>query len=244
MTKINKLFALPVIAAMFAFAGIAEVSAQAAPTLSVTAYTQSVIGVLRGTSNANFATFRLDATNSGEDIEISELPINLVLGNGASAGDLSDCRVYDTRNMSAALNSGTNVDAFASGMNTLTLDSTYVVDSGTVRTLQVQCDVSASAEVGDTYQFNLAVSDLDAVSADSNQTLNFGNTTAGSGSIIPVVTVLPASTTPAPYIPPVVIPTTPGFPSTGMGGEAAMNIALISLSVLALGFVGVRKFAK
>jgi len=241
MANIKRFLALPTAFALLALALVSPVSAQTIPMLSVTAYTQIQTVVPRGADNANFATITLDARNSSEDIEVRSLPIRLVAGAGADVGDLDNCQAYNAADMDSALNTGDNVDDLSAGDNTLTFNNPLTVEEGTITTLWIQCDVAADAALGETFQVNvMPITSIEATSVDSDEDLVFPTSSVvGTGSVIAIGDVGSV------IIPPPVV-VTPTFPNTGNGGDAAGNVAVIALSlaVLALGVVGIKKYAR
>ncbi len=102
--------------------------------------------IVAGGQQVLFANYQFDASQSGEDVRFSSIPLTLTVASGA-ATDISACQLYDgTASSSPALNSGSNVvNPSAAGTNTFTLDSSLTIPKGTVKTVSLKCNVSSGA---------------------------------------------------------------------------------------------------
>ena len=153
-------------------------TASLAISLSSTPSSQAIVA---GGQGVTFANVQLDATQSGEDVRISSLPIILTSG---AVGDLSSCQLY---NGSASVNTGSNVPSSlaASGQpNTFSFDNSLTVLKGTVTTLTLKCNVSSNA--GSTYTWSLgAANTFTSTGLTSGQSVSVstGLTTGGTMSI-------------------------------------------------------------
>jgi hypothetical protein len=110
-----------------------------------------------GATDLTMANVQLDASQSGEDVRISALPIRLTAAGGGVIADLSSCRLF---NGSTQLNSGSNVPSSLSTSGTattFTLDNTLTIPKGTVMTIALKCNVSSSASGN--YVWSVTVSD-------------------------------------------------------------------------------------
>lgn len=99
--------------------------------------------IVAGTDQFHFTNYQLDATNSGEDIKFASIPLEYrVAGSGASATDLTGCKLYD----GATIITDT-VNPSASGSSTVfTFTGTgLTVAKGTVKTLAMKCNISSGA---------------------------------------------------------------------------------------------------
>jgi len=126
-----------------------QMTVQAASlTISMAATPASQTIVAGGTQV--LAGIQLDATQSGEDVQLSSLPVFLTLGAGASASNLSNCQLT---NNGTPLNTN-NIPTIVGGSNnTFSFDSVLDVPKGTLVTLNLQCTV-AGGSTG-TYQFGV-----------------------------------------------------------------------------------------
>ena len=166
-------------------------------------------------SDAIIARLLLDTTNSTEAVRINSLPFNLVVGNGASASTLQNCRVYNESNLSSALNTPSSTTTpFYSGINSVNFNSPLILQPNTMTTLSLRCDVSGTLVSGGTYMINMETANVIATGA-----------TTGLPALVTVRGAV--------VVPPVVI--TPGIPATGASGEATQNVAMIAASLLIAG---------
>ncbi len=118
------------------------------------ASTPSAQSIVAGAQAFTFAKYQLDATQSGEDVRFSSIPLQLT--HSAGATQLTNCKLYDG---STALNTGSNnvnPSGTSPASNTFTLDNSLTVPKGTVKTLDLKCDVSGSAS--GTFAWGIAAS--------------------------------------------------------------------------------------
>ncbi len=98
--------------------------------------------VVKGVQNFVLARYQLDATQSGEDIRLSAMPIKV---NATTPADLTGCALW---NGSTQLNTGSRVinSLPATGaLQTVSFDNSLTVAKGTSVTLALSCNVSSSA---------------------------------------------------------------------------------------------------
>jgi len=116
-----------------------------AASLSVSASTQPASqNIVAGVQGFTFANIQLDASQSGEDIRISSVPV-FYIDTGTSLDEyFSGCQLYDG---STALNTGSRVvNTITTNTNhTFTLDNSFTIPKGTVKTLAVKCNLSTGA---------------------------------------------------------------------------------------------------
>jgi excinuclease ABC subunit A len=106
--------------------------------VSATPAAQSIVA---GAQGFTFSNFQFDASQSGEDVRFSSIPLSL--SASVSASHVNSCQLFDG---SVALNTGSNVvNPSATGNNTFTLDQSLVVTKGTVKTLALKCNVTSAA---------------------------------------------------------------------------------------------------
>jgi len=123
-----------------------------AAALAITvAATPSAQSITAGTGKV-MANYQLDASQSGEDVRFSSIPLVLTLGGSATAGMVSACQLYDG---STALNTGSNIPTVASGSNTFTLDQALTVAKGTVKTLTLKCNLTGTS-ANNTFAWGIA----------------------------------------------------------------------------------------
>ncbi|MBU2263576.1 peptidoglycan-binding protein, partial [Patescibacteria group bacterium] len=100
--------------------------------------------VIAGAKGFEFARYILDASQSGEDVRLSNFKALLALTT-VTASQLSNCNLYDgTTNVT----DGTNV-TLAAGDNTFTFNGGgLTVPKGTQKSISMKCDLSAGATSG------------------------------------------------------------------------------------------------
>lgn len=116
-------------------------TASLAVTASANPAAQTVIA---GTVGYLFTNLQFDASQSGEDVRFSTVPMTLTAGAGTYT-TVSGCQLYDG---STPLNTGSNVvnpTAANAGAETFTLDTAMVVPKGTVKIVAVKCNISSAA---------------------------------------------------------------------------------------------------
>jgi len=117
-----------------------------AANLTVNVSTQPTSqSVVAGAQNLVLANFQLDASQSGEDIRISSLPIDIT-GN---VGDLTGCEIW---NGSTVLNT-TVVNSLTSATpKVISFQNSLTIPKGTIMTLSLTCNVSSGASGSNNYQ--------------------------------------------------------------------------------------------
>ncbi|MDO8523720.1 MAG: hypothetical protein Q7R74_00655 [bacterium] len=134
--------------------------------------------VVAGGTSVLMANFQFDATQSGEDVRFSTVPVQTLVTGGttASYGNpslLTNCQLYDG---AAQLNTGSNVlnpsttATTSADTNTITLDNPVTVTKGTVKTLGMRCNISSTVPAAAEYLW-----DTQAAS-----TFSFTGSTSGS----------------------------------------------------------------
>ena len=215
--KINKLITVPV-AGLLALGAVSMASAQViGPRVALQFATNGLTSPLvTSTSNAVIARLLLDTTASTEAVRISSLPFNLITANGASAGSLQNCRVYNETDLNNSLNTpATATTTLFTGVNNIALNNALVLQSNTMTTLSLRCDINDTLVAGGTYTVNMNTANVVAA--------------GGTTGIPAVVTVRGAVVVP---------PITPGIPATGVKSPIAQSamMLLASLGMATLGF--------
>jgi hypothetical protein len=124
--------------------------------------TPAATNIVAGGQAVTFANYQFDASQSGEDIRFSGFTADSDLSNGGNAGalsNLSSCQIFDGN---TALNGGSNIvnpsetATTTAGVNVaFTFDNQVVIAKGTVKTLALKCNVSASVAANTTFQFGI-----------------------------------------------------------------------------------------
>ncbi len=152
------------------------------------AVSSSPIGqnVVAGTQGYVFTNIQVDASQSGEDIRISSLPVLYTSSGTSPNDDLSSCQLYDG---TTALTTGSRViNSTGSSGSTLTFsfDNPLVVPKGTVKTISVVCNISGSATNGATYQFGINASGYSATGVTSGVSITPSIAAAANGGAMVV----------------------------------------------------------
>jgi hypothetical protein len=173
--------------------------------------------VVAGGANVLFANIQLDASQSGEDVRLSSIPVTIT-GTG-SAANLSNCQVWDG---TTALNTGSrvlnssNITIAGSPAATFSFDNSLTIPKGTIKTLGVTCNVSSGAT--GTYTFASAVSGYSVSGSVSGSIV----TPTYVGNTGPTMTVLAGGT-------PFVVSTDSSSPSYALvaGGTTGVTANVI-----------------
>lgn len=111
-----------------------------------TASTSPNQNVVLGTGSYPFAKYVLDGSESGEDLRVTSMQLDLTTSYPANTADeLTNCQLFDG---STALNTGTNVvnpaNTDAAGADkTFTFDNSLTIPKGTVKSLVLKCNLTA-----------------------------------------------------------------------------------------------------
>jgi hypothetical protein len=116
--------------------------------------------IVAGVNGFNFANFSLDATASGEDIRLNSIQVEYNFGQASSNDDLTNCQLFDG---ATPLNTGSNVvnplnaDTTADD-KTFTFDSSLVIPKGTVKSLALKCNTTATTTTtASTYNWTIEI---------------------------------------------------------------------------------------
>jgi hypothetical protein len=150
-----------------------------AATLAVTAASNPASQtIVAGGQNILFANIQLDASQSGEDVQLSSLPI-VHTGTG-NLGYLNNCQLWDG---TTALNTGSDVVNTVSTTTTVTFtNGALKIAKGTVKTLGLTCNLSSSANPTATFTFGVNSGNAPTVTGvTSGNTVTPSVTTSASG---------------------------------------------------------------
>ncbi len=148
-------------------------AAALAITVATTPAAQSIVA---GSQDHTFARYQLDATQSGEDVRLSALELQYTFSGTAT--HLTNCQLFDG---STALNTGSNTlqPSAASGSDeTFNLDNSLVVTKGTIKTLDLKCDVSSLASGTFNWGLDSSTADVTVTGVTSNASVTESYTTA------------------------------------------------------------------
>lgn len=153
--------------------------------------------VVSGVQKFLFATYQLDASQSGEDLRMISIPLEYNVGAGGSASNLTSCQLYDGVNPDLtprSITTGNNtVNPTAAASSTVvTFDGNgLIIPKGTVKNIDMKCNI-AGGSTG-TYQWGYdSASSPSATGLTSGQSItpsendNFGSkmTALSSGSYV------------------------------------------------------------
>ena len=114
--------------------------------------------VVRGINGFLFSRVQYDATASGEDLRITSQAMAIVVSGSADPDNLNSCTMYDG---ATPLNTGGNVVSPSSnptGTNlavTFTLDNNLFIPKGTVKLVDVKCNIDSNATAGQTWSLGI-----------------------------------------------------------------------------------------
>ena len=134
--------------------------------------------IVAGVQNFVLANYTLDASQSGEDVRLSSLPVYIngnVTTQNSAITDLTGCALF---NGTTQLDTGSRVvnSPKDSALNTFSFDNSLVVPKGTVTTLSLECNIASSPTNGS--YTTLA----DQTLTDYNVTGQVSGNTVGSGT--------------------------------------------------------------
>ena len=110
--------------------------------------------VITGSQGFTYANLLLDASQSGEDVRLSSIPLAMTFATMVVT-EVAGCQLFDG---ATALNTGSNVvnPAGASDADqTFTFDQSFTVPKGTVKTLALKCNLASSVSADDTVSWGI-----------------------------------------------------------------------------------------
>jgi len=147
--------------------------------------------------------------------------------DGGSTADLTDCRVRNTANGNAVLNTNSS-GLVTTGSNVITLNSPFTVSAGSAALLSVTCDISPTAVNGATYLVGVTPTILAATNGSGVSVVPTGAVAGNVTSSGVPVTVFTGATTPS-------------VPNTGAGDPPPALTLVLSGLALALGAFYLRR---
>ncbi|MEI6346247.1 MAG: peptidoglycan-binding protein [bacterium] len=139
----------------------------------------SIQTVVAGSQDVVFANYQFDASQSGEDVRFSSVPLTLTKSSGAYT-DLTNCKLWDG---STSLTTGSNVvnpTVAHAGAETFTLDSTLTIPKGAVKTISLSCNIGSGAS--GVYKWGNTAANISALSVTGVTSSN-SVTVGGSASL-------------------------------------------------------------
>jgi len=131
--------------------------------------------IVSGGTGVLMGQVQLDASQSGEDIRMSSIPLTQT----GVITELTSCQLY---NGSTALNTGSNVPsalAATTESTTFTFDNTLVIPKGTVMTLGIKCNVTGT----NTHVWSVSTAAMTATGVTSGSSVNVTETASSGGTL-------------------------------------------------------------
>lgn len=172
-----------------------------------------------GSTNVALANIILDTTRSSGAVTVSSIPISTTLGGGAMIGNLSNCHIRPAVSTSGSL-SGVFI---LGGNQTFALTPATTLPAGAQTSLALACDVGTNTPVGGTFAMAITPSQIVTTNSATGAVITpTGTVTSGTTIVTAQGTSVGGGTD----------TTTPGIPSTGLGGSAMATLLILALSAL------------
>lgn len=141
-------------AGSFAMNTMTVKAAALAITVSASPAAQTIVA---GVQNLIFANYQLDATQSGEDVKFSSIPLDYRFDG--TPNHLTGCFLYDGATQLNASNVVNPASTLTTADNvTFTLDNPLVIPKGTVKTITLKCNVATAATNAKYFSWGIDVS--------------------------------------------------------------------------------------
>ena len=206
---------------LFAMNTMTVRAAALAVAISTTPAAQNVVA---GAQGVTYANYQLDASQSGEDIRVSNITPQVIYANTPTTPEISSCQLWDG---ATAITTGSNVynpsgsaTTSSTMTRTFTFDNSIVVTKGTTKTLAMKCNLSGSAQTGGQYRWGIAAVGTANVSA-TGVTSSGTVTATGPANSGQIMTVSAAGTLVA-----ATDPSSPGY-SIVWGGQTGVTAGVI-----------------
>lgn len=146
--------------------------------------------VVKGVNGYHFATYIFDAVASGEDVRVTSIQLRDTASANGVFDELNSCILYDG---ATQLNSGSDVvnpDDPSTGTTddtTFTLTTNLVVPKGTIKKVDLKCNISSSATANSTHSWgtNAGASNIGSSGAKTGVSITESITT-GTGSLMTI----------------------------------------------------------
>ena len=111
--------------------------------------------VTSGTSGYTFANFVLDATQSGEDVKVTQLKLTHTTSAADIHSYITGISLYDGSTLLNTPASGESSTTSSRATSTITLTDPLIITKSTAKTITIKGDISGSAANNSTHQFGL-----------------------------------------------------------------------------------------
>lgn len=143
--------------------------------------------VIAGTTAFNFANFILDASASGEDVNVTQLLVRFGTSANSIQANITNLTLFDGATALNTPKTESNTAATAA-TSTITLLSPLKVAKGTTKTLALKGDISGSATLNQTYKFGLVSSSAATVTGAQTGTSITPSVTNSDGQLMTIAT--------------------------------------------------------
>ena len=150
--------------------------------------TPSAQNITAGTQDFTFANLQLDASQSGEDVRFSSIPLAMTFATMAVT-EATNCQLFDG---STALNTGSNVvnpTGASDADQTFTFDEALTISKGTVKSLALKCDLSSAVSANDSLSWGINAAPSITVTGVTSSNAVTETITASAGQTMTVAAV-------------------------------------------------------
>lgn len=143
--------------------------------------TPAAQNVVAGVNGYHFATYIFDATQSGEDVRVASVQLQDTLSANTVGDEINSCILYDG---TTALNAGSdtvNPSDPSSGTDndmTFTLTNNLIITKGTVKRIDLKCNISSSAGGTHAWGTSAAAANISSTGAQTGTAITETITTA------------------------------------------------------------------
>ena len=144
--------------------------------------------ITAGVQDFTFANLQLDASQSGEDVRFSSIPLAMTFATMVVT-EATNCQLHDG---STALNTGSNVvnpSGASDADTTFTFDSSLTIPKGTVKTLALKCDISSAVSTSDSLSWGINAAPSITVTGVTSSNSVTESITASAGQTMTVAAV-------------------------------------------------------
>jgi len=143
--------------------------------------------VTAGTNEYIFAKFVLDATQSGEDIKVTQLLVKHTTSAANIHNNITGITLYDGSTALNSPKSGENSTTSSTATSTITLTDPLIITKGLSKTIVLKGDISGSASADDTHKFGLVGSSCATVYGNASGNAITEDITNSDGQLMTIV---------------------------------------------------------
>jgi hypothetical protein len=127
--------------------------------------------VAAGTSGFTFGNFVLDATQSGENVKITQIKVKHTTSAADIHSYITGITLYDGATALNTPQAGESSTSVSSATSTITLTNPLIIAKGVAKTLVLKGDISGSAANNSTHTFGLVDSSITAYGASTSNSI-------------------------------------------------------------------------